>query len=276
MLLHHGVEGYSLLEDVTQKSSNRTARQCAVLAVGIAMTAFGLGCASTSPSGWANNNRPGEGIVPDTAPDPDVPQDGTAGKVNRVPTKESVPIAGSALVRGRSAVIVDAPIDVVRAAVLDYGSYAEFMPHYAASRVLGRTPSGGHQVYMKWVALHGAMKMWARFDMSSAQKNGAEEVYRSKLREGNVRAAVAIWRMSPVGTNRTKLSLEVFLQPRGPIPDTLLNDENVSGAMKGVKAMRDHCEQLAAGTKEPTEPGAPSEAGPGDGSPPEANASPAE
>jgi ribosome-associated toxin RatA of RatAB toxin-antitoxin module len=218
----------------------------AALALGLAVSGAGLGCASTTPtSGWAENNRPGKGIVPDTVPDPDVPQDGTAGVLNREPTRESIPIAGSELVRGRSAVIVEAPLDVVRKTVLDYGSYTEFMPHYAGSRMLGRTPNGGHQVYMKWVALHGAMTMWARFDMSPAQKKGKQETYRSKLIKGNVKAAVAIWRMSPISEKRTKLSLEVFLQPRVPVPDALLNDENVSGAMKGVKAMRKQCESLA-------------------------------
>ena len=219
---------------------------CGLLLVGTVALLCQLGCASTNTSsGWAENDRPGKGIVPDTVPDPDVPQDGTAGLLNREPTRESVPISGTDLVRGRSMVLVDAPLDVVRKTVLDYGAYTDFMPHYAGSRVLGRTPSGGHQVYMKWVALHGAMTMWARFDMSSAQKKGNQETYRSKLVKGNVKAAVAIWRMSPIGENRTKLSLEVFLQPRVPVPDSLLNDENVSGAMKGVKAMRNRCEELA-------------------------------
>ena len=210
------------------------------IALSLAIGSVGLGCASNQ-SGWAEDGGPGKGIVQDTVPDSDVPQDGTAGKL-REPTQESIPIAGTDLVRGRSRVIVNAPVDVVRKHVLDYGTYSEFMPHYAASRVLGRTPSGGHQVYMKWVALHGAMKMWARFDMSSAQKKGEEETYRSKLVEGNVKAAKAIWRMSPVDKTHTKLSLEVFLQPRVPLPSSTLNDENVSGAQKGVAAMRDRIE----------------------------------
>lgn len=211
----------------------------------LVLCASGFGCVSSTQSlGASDSDRAGKGIVPDMVPDPDVSMDGTVGKL-REPTRESVPIAGTDLVRGRSAVLVEAPIAVVRKTVLDYASYEEFMPHYAASRVLGRTTGGGHQVYMKWVALHGAMKMWARFDMSAAQKKGDQETYRSKLVEGNVKAAVAIWRMSPVGDSRTKLSLEVFLQPRVLLPSTLLNDENIGGAAKGVAAMRDRCEELA-------------------------------
>lgn len=201
------------------------------------------GCASTQTT-LSSDPPTGKGIVPAPASDPDVPQDGTVGKL-REPTELAVPISGTDLVRGRSTLIVEAPIAVVRQTVLDYGSYADFMPHYAASRVLGRTSDGGHKVYMKWVALHGAMKMWARFDMSGAQKRGDVETYKSKLVEGNVRAANAIWRISPVGENRTKLSLEVFLQPRVPMPSTVLNGENTRGATKGVIAMRDRCEGLA-------------------------------
>ena len=201
-----------------------------------------LGCGATTQTTVSNGDSGKESLVPTALRDPDVPQDGTAGKL-REPVEETVPIAGTDYVRGRSTVIVEAPIDVVRKHVLDYGSYAEFMPHYAASRVLGRTSDGGHQVYMKWVALHGAMKMWARFDMSPAQKKGDEETYRSKLVEGNVRAAKAIWRIAPVGDKRTKLSLEVFLQPRMPMPSSLLNEENTSGATKGVIAMRKRIEE---------------------------------
>lgn len=211
----------------------------------LAMCFSGAACASSAQSlAASDSDRDGKGIVPDMVPDPDVSQDGTAGKL-REPTRESIPIAGTDLVRGRSTVLVEAPIAVVRGAVLDYATYQDFMPHYAASRVLGRTAGGGHQVYMKWVALHGAMKMWARFDMSSAQKDGNTETYRSKLVEGNVKAAKAIWRLTPVGKTRTKLSLEVFLQPRVPMPSSVLNDENVRGAMKGVAAMRDRCEELS-------------------------------
>lgn len=224
---------------------NAQARQARGVVTAVALLGSALaGCASTTATSWSNDEATGKGIVPATAADPDVPQDGTVGKL-REPTEQAVPIAGTDLVRGRSTVIVEAPIAVVRRTVLDYGSYADFMPHYAASRVLGRTSDGGHQVYMKWIALHGAMKMWARFDMSAALKKGDEETYKSKLVEGNVRAANAIWRISPVGEQRTKLSLEVFLQPRVPMPSSLLNGENTKGATKGVVAMRDRCEELA-------------------------------
>jgi ribosome-associated toxin RatA of RatAB toxin-antitoxin module len=233
------------VRDIVSDERFKTAATVITLCLGFAVPGAGLGCASTNQSsGWADGDRPGKGIVPDTVPDPDVSQDGTVGKL-REPTQESVPIAGTDLVRGRSTVVVQAPISVVRKTVLDYEEYAEFMPHYAASHVLGRTKGGGHQVYMKWVALHGAMKMWARFDMSSAQKKGDQETYRSTLKEGNVKAAKAIWRMSPVDEHRTKLTLEVFLQPRVPMPSSLLNDENMKGAQKGVTAMRDRCEDLA-------------------------------
>jgi ribosome-associated toxin RatA of RatAB toxin-antitoxin module len=201
------------------------------------------GCAG--PQGpLSAQQQPGQVLVSKEGGGDDVEQTGTAGKV-REPTRESRPIAGTDLVRGRSTVIVNAPIDLVRKAVLNYDAYAEFMPHYVASKVLGKNPDGGYQVYMKWEALNGAMKMWARFDMSAAKKDGKAETYSSKLIEGNVKAAKAIWRLEPVDDSHTKLTLEVFLHPDAPLPSSLLNHENVQGAAKGVVAMRDHIEEQA-------------------------------
>jgi hypothetical protein len=94
---------------------------------------------------------------------------------------------------------------------------------------------------MQWAALHGAIKMWARFDMNPS-KDGETEVWTSSFIDGNVRQAAATWSMTPLDGNRTELSLEAFLLPKLPMPSSLLNDENTSGAEKGVVAMRKRIE----------------------------------
>ncbi len=205
-------------------------------------------CASSTPSRseWPDEREQHAGDELPVVAEEEIGEEpelsGTSGRL-REPTTEAVPIADSDLVHGRSTAVVNAPIEQVRKAVLDYGSYADFMPHYRASRVLGRTPGGGREVYMQWAALHGAVKMWARFEMRKIDAPVGVEIYESRFIEGNVRDAYARWSLESLPSDHTKMTLELFLYPRIPLPSGLLNDENLGGAVKGVSAMRELIEQ---------------------------------
>jgi ribosome-associated toxin RatA of RatAB toxin-antitoxin module len=150
-----------------------------------------------------------------------------------------VPIEGTDLVRGRASIKVQAPIEKVREQVFAFAQYPEFMPHYQKAKVLGRAPSGGRDVYMEIEALNGAVSLWTRVDIprKPAVVDGVE-VYETKFLDGNVRDFKAIWRMKKLDEASTELSLEVFLQPKLPLPTSILNSENVKGASAGVTAMR--------------------------------------
>jgi ribosome-associated toxin RatA of RatAB toxin-antitoxin module len=156
-----------------------------------------------------------------------------------------VPVDGTSLVRGRSTVTVNAPIEKVREGILGFARYPEFMPHYSNCRVLGRTPTGGRDVYMEVEALHGAVHMWARIDVPKPAVADGLETYDTKFLDGNVRDFKAIWRLRKVDDAKTQLSLEVFLNPKIPLPDGLINGENLSGSAKGVAAMRSRIEAAA-------------------------------
>jgi ribosome-associated toxin RatA of RatAB toxin-antitoxin module len=158
-------------------------------------------------------------------------------------SRQSVPIAGSELVHGLATVTVNAPIERVREAVLGFKHYAEFMPHYRASRLLGRTMSGGRDVYMEIEALHGAMKMWARIEVAKPVMVHDVETYVTTFIDGNVKNFQANWRMKKLADDQTSLSLEVFLDPSITLPVELQNDENIDGAARGVEAMRDRIER---------------------------------
>lgn len=206
------------------------------------------GCASSGAgtrAGWAERPAKANDALPTVAaPDDDsveVEQTGEAGKL-REPKTESVAVDGTdGLVMGRSTVVVNAPIREVRKHVLRFDKYADFMPHYNAARVLRRAPDGSREVYMQWAALHGAVKMWARFEMHES-KEGETEVWTSKFIDGNVSQARASWRMTPLEGDKTELTLEAFLLPKLPMPNSLLNHENTTGAEKGVVAMRKRIE----------------------------------
>ena len=157
----------------------------------------------------------------------------------------AVPIEGSEYTRGRATVVVRGSLPRVREAVLGFGSYAEFMPHYEACRVLGRTPAGGRDVYTEISALHGAVKMWARSEVTRKVESGVE-VIEARFLEGNVEDFSAVWRLRRLDALRTELSLEVFLMPKLPLPTELVNSENLKGARRGVQAMQARIEQSAS------------------------------
>lgn len=142
------------------------------------------------------------------------------------------------LVRGRSTVQVNAPIDKARAKVLEFNHYVEFMPFYRGSRVLDQTPERT-KVFMQVAALGGLVKMDAQvwFLRRGAQVDGWE-TYASEFDSGNVNSFKATWRLRELDPSHTWLSLEVFLAPKLPLPTSVLNDENRKGARDGVTAMR--------------------------------------
>ncbi|MBM4358012.1 MAG: hypothetical protein FJ096_07865 [Deltaproteobacteria bacterium] len=161
----------------------------------------------------------------------------------REATSEALPDA-EARVRGRSTVVVEAPLERVRATVLDFDAYAAFMPHYRTSHVLLRTAEST-QVYMQVAALGGLVKMGAKVTFPRAARDaGGWQTYESHFDGGSARDFRAIWRMRAKDDARTLLSLEVFLLPRLPLPTGTLNDENTNGAREGVEAMRRRIEGM--------------------------------
>lgn len=165
----------------------------------------------------------------------------TPSPVDREPVTEGIPIEGSQLVQGRSTVVVDAPLDKVKATVLRYDDYAEFMPHYTSSKIVGKH-GAAHEVYMQVEALHGAVRMWARLQMTP-KKEGPVHLFQSKFLEGNVKDFRATWRVEPIDAEHTKLTLDVFLNPTLPLPKKVIDGENTKGAEKGVLAMRSRIEK---------------------------------
>ncbi|MCA9624027.1 MAG: SRPBCC family protein [Myxococcales bacterium] len=215
--------------------------------LGAAMVTWSMGCTATSGGQSANSWTEGDNAGADgtepvltAQPTQDAQEETLEAGRRRDPAQEAIPHRGE-LVRGRATVEVNAPFDVVREAVLDFDDYADFMPHYKSARTLGRKPDGSREVYMKWAALHGAIKLWARLELKM-KKDGEAEIWESSFVDGNVKEAYATWRIEPLEGGKTKLTLEAFLEPRLPVPTSLLNEENVSAAAKGVTAMRNHCE----------------------------------
>lgn len=202
------------------------------------------GCASSAPSAaWPDATERGESdspLLPQGEHVDELEQTGEAGRL-REPVSEPLVHRGE-LLRGRATVVVNAPPASVRRTILDLDEYAEFMPHYKSARTLGRKPNDAREVYMQWETLHGAVTLWARLTLTPTE-DGDAEIWTTEFVDGNVDEAYAAWRIEPTDDGKTKLTVETFLDPKLPVPQSLLNEENVEAAIKAVKAMRDRCER---------------------------------
>lgn len=235
-----------------------TRRPRAALRAATLLLVFTAGCAGSSlparPQAMSDGRTTrsfAAGAVADEMPAPDAPPSDAPTYTDASGVQGSgVAIANSDLVRGTATVLVDAPLPKVREAVLGFADYAEFMPHYQKSKMLGRNAAGARDVYMEIAAMHGAVKMWARLEVSVARaangaatpsEGGVEKVIMRSV-EGNVKELSGTWTLEPDGADKTKLTLEVFLEPSMPLPSSVLNNENVKGAVKGVVAMKKRAE----------------------------------
>lgn len=161
----------------------------------------------------------------------DLPADGTV-------KAQAVPIAGSEWTRGRATVTVKAPMDKVRATLLDYERYPEFMPEFSGSKILGRMPGGGHQVYQQMSILGGTVKIWAQVEVPKPTIEGDTETYSGTMMKGNIKEYEAIWKLRPLDASHTELTAELRLVPPFPVPVGWMNGKNVEGAAKAVQAMK--------------------------------------
>lgn len=214
---------------------------------------FSVGCASSgiqmerpeSPNDTSTPAPPSSRVVAEL-PKPWTDAEPRAGEAsNDEPTPVAVPIPGSELIRGRSTVLVAASMEKTREAVLDFGHYADFMPHYRSAKLLGRTDTGAREVYMEVEALYGAVKFWTQIEMPKPTVAFGVETWESRFIKGNVKDFKAIWRLKKIDEGKTELSLEVFLNPNLPMPTKLMNNENLKGSASGVAAMRRHAEEMA-------------------------------
>src|SRR4051812_18296181 len=108
---------------------------------------FVLSCALAtvlvgSSAGCAGEDGP-PAVSPNSVQDPNGgPAVTLTANASGTPEPEAIPVPGSRYVHGRSKTLVNAPITKVRDTIMDFGHYAEFMPHYQSSKVLGRAPNG--------------------------------------------------------------------------------------------------------------------------------------
>lgn len=159
----------------------------------------------------------------------------------------NVAFTGASIRAGGGMTAVNAPIDAVRRVVLDYGHYAEFLPRFQKSKVVGKNAQGT-SVYLEVPILHGAATVWAvtRFSSIVRDADGTEHIEGKMDGQGNVDDLRAVWHLVPVDESHTLLKLELLIVPKIPVPGSVVTGELEYAADKAVSASRDRAEARSA------------------------------
>jgi len=148
-------------------------------------------------------------------------------------------VSSSGSVRaGRAMAVIDAPFDVVMAAITDYGRYRQFMPHFNRSRVLSRRGNNA-LVYLQARVLRGSTTLWAQTRMYARRPRGQTRIIEGRMREGNMEHFVARFEATPIdGGERTFLSFQLLIDPDLPVPASVLSDQNLRNAHRVIVTLR--------------------------------------
>lgn len=138
---------------------------------------------------------------------------------------------------GRAEGVVEAPIEAVRKVVEDYGSYEKFMPHFRASRVLSRRGASA-LVYMQASIAKDTMTLWAQLKITPKPNAGPMQVIEAKMVQGNMDEMTARWEMTPVDSKHTLVAFQLLMDPKVPLPASLVQSENEKATQKTIRALR--------------------------------------
>jgi hypothetical protein len=164
------------------------------------------------------------------------------GKALRYSVKTAAP--ASAIDTGGAAIFVNAPLSEVRKIVTNYGAYAKIIQPFKQSRVLSKK-NGVSEVYLEVPVAHGAATVWAVAKMGKPVKDGDEEKIVAEYSRGNVDDFRAVWRLRAIDATHTIVKLEVLVDPKLPLPSSMVTPELKYAADKAVTAVRDESQKRA-------------------------------
>jgi ribosome-associated toxin RatA of RatAB toxin-antitoxin module len=160
----------------------------------------------------------------------------------------NVAVPGYSIRAGGGMTAVNAPLSTVRRIVTDYGHYADFMPRFEKSRVVGKS-GPNTDVYLQVSILHGAANIWAVTRFGAPTPEGAGERIEGRLHgQGNVDQLLAVWHLIPVDENRTIAKLELLIVPKLPLPGSVVTPELEYASDQAVSAARERAQAQSRGT----------------------------
>ena len=170
------------------------------------------------------------------------------GKALRYDATHSEPTT-SKIGWGGAAILVNAPMNQVRQVVTDYRNYEKFIKPFDSSKLISKK-NGASEVYLQVPVMHGAAKIWAVVKIAAPVKDGDGEKIVARYVKGNVDDFVAVWRLRPTEDGGgTVLKLELLVDPKLPLPNSMVTGELKYAADLAVTAVRDRLEKPNADKK---------------------------
>jgi ribosome-associated toxin RatA of RatAB toxin-antitoxin module len=147
---------------------------------------------------------------------------------------------------GRGQIFVDAPMSDVRAAILDYGNWSQFMKRFQKSKLLKKEGNGAAEVYLQMPILKGAATLWAveKFDAPVADGKGEKIV--GHFQKGNVEDLQAVWRYRPVDDRHTVVQLDIYVMPKLAVPAGLMVSQREDAAGEACIGVKERAQQTAS------------------------------
>jgi len=147
---------------------------------------------------------------------------------------------GQAARYGHAEVLIQSPIETVRAYVTDFAHYKEFSSgKFKTSRVIDRPAPGVTDLYVQVPIFHGMIMLWqvVRFAPARTPSPGTE-VIEGTLVRGNVRASAVILTMRAVDPVTTILKCDLLITPEMAAPQANVDEELRDAAQNAIDAIQ--------------------------------------
>jgi Polyketide cyclase / dehydrase and lipid transport len=128
---------------------------------------------------------------------------------------------------GHAETLIHAPLDVVRARVLDFSHYTDISHHFKMARVIAYGADHTVDVFLRIGVLHDIVMLWdvARFSPIRDVSPGVQVLEgRMVPGRGNVRDMDAVWTMRALDDEWTLLKFDLLLKPGIPAPQFVVDE----------------------------------------------------
>lgn len=145
---------------------------------------------------------------------------------------------------GHAETLIHAPLEEVRALVLDFGGYRQLAPSITMSRVVGHDPDGSTSVYIKMGVLNNTISFWNVTRFQPTRTQGSDVVVEGQMvpGKGNIDDSAVVWTVHPAGDGWTVLKFDVLLNPGLPAPQSLIDEQLRDSAMDAVNSIHDRAQ----------------------------------
>jgi hypothetical protein len=147
---------------------------------------------------------------------------------------------------GHGETLVHAPLSVVRAQVLDYAHYKDFMPDkFKTSRIVSHGVDGSADVYLQILVMGGMVTLWDVTQFAPPKTIGpGVDVIEGRMvpGKGNVDDVDVIWTLRALDADLTVLKLDLLLKPGLPVPQWVMDMELRNSVTCAVDAIHDRAQ----------------------------------